>query len=431
MLRKFLTISLAICLLAIFGQTESFAQTKINFRKGKSSKTIVSTLKGNAEKSYSVNAYADQEIKIQLISKDSRIRVAGEGGPTGGVFDSVEGVNTFRIYNNSKLRTKFTIIVSIKDIVNATEKQVLFDKGTSSKIIKSSVGKGLIRVFTLNAKEGQTIEAKIESQFGKVLINEEEGARWLQMDAKNGANKIEIVNKGNTRSAYTLTFTIKDKPLPKATRVNFAKETTSKTIDLVMNKYQMKSYFVINVKKDQFIDVQVMSGEAAKRVGTQVIESRSIKLHNWVDDVGYLTMEANGNGDVVFEISKNDEKYLSSKMKVTIKDNPNTTINRIKFDKGKSSKTIDLVMGVGTKSRKFVIGAAKGQTINVDIMTKNAVERIAMNLNNGVDNQDDWLDGFGYLMVTTGRSGDYVIEVIKLDKKYLEAKMKISIKADK
>ena len=322
MLRKVLLISLAIGLFAVLTPAEVSAQTRIKFDKNKSSKSIVSRIEGNSRISFALNAFEDQEIRIQIKSNNSSVRLEDEGGPTGGVFDAVEGVNTFGIYNTSDKSTDYTLIVSVNDVVNAAEKIVRFDFGKYSKTIKSSVGKGLIRVFVLRARKGQAIQAKITSQFGKVLINEEEGATSLVQDAKDGENRIEIVNKGNTRSAYTLTFTIKDKPLPKATRINFAKGATSKTIDLVMNRYQMKRYFVINVKQDQFIDIQVMSGDAAKRVGMLVVENRSIKMHNWVDDVGYLTMEADGNGDVVFEISKNDEEYLASKMKVTIKDRP-------------------------------------------------------------------------------------------------------------
>lgn len=320
MIRKFLVISFVISLFIIFAQTETSAQTRVKFKRGATSGKIIGRLQPNENRNFVLSAYEGQEIRVKVISKNGRVKVEGEGGPTENVFDAVAGNNVIRIYNNGKYRSSFTAVFTVSDIVNIAPKEIFFEKGKSSKTIKSTIGGNLGRAFILGAKKGQTITAKIISKENRVIINEEEGATSLTLDATDGANRIDIINKSKYRSSYSINFSIRDKKLSPPIRINFERGKSSKTIDLVMNAYQ--------------------------------------------------------------------------------------------------------------KSKKFVVGAGKGQTINIDIETKDAMERIAMNLDNAVDNEDDWLDGFGYLMVTTGRTGDYVFEVIKLDEKYLSAKMKISIKSD-
>lgn len=199
----------------------------------------------------------------------------------------------------------------------SAQTRVNFAKGSSSKTIKSIIAPNAIRSFVLGARSGQLIEARITSKGKRVLINEETGASWLQMDAKDGDNIIEIVNRSSYRSSFTLTFSIKEKPKPKPIRIN--------------------------------------------------------------------------------------------------------------FDRGKSSKTLDLEMFMYKKSKRFVVGAAKNQAIIVSIETPESVERIAMDANNAENEIDEWIDGFGSLRIKTGRNGDYIFEVIKLDQKYLKAKMKVTI----
>jgi len=317
MLRKFLLTSLVLSLFIILAESEVSAQTRVKFNTGGSSKRISSTIKPNASREFVLQAFEGQEIKLTLISKNDRVKVEGEGGMTENVFDAIDGANVIRVYNDSKYRTRFSATFTITDIVNAPEKRVEFDKGKSSKMIKSTIGGNLVRVFVLNAREGQEIEAKITSKNKRVMINEEEGARWLKMDAKQGDNKIEVVNKSNKRSAYAISFAIREKKRPAPTRITFDKGKYEKTIDLTMNRYQKEKRFVVGASAVQTINILI--GSDSERVTLNLENGGDID--DWLDGSGYLRISTGRDGDFIFSVRKADDVFFQSKMKISIVDN--------------------------------------------------------------------------------------------------------------
>lgn len=199
----------------------------------------------------------------------------------------------------------------------SAQTRVSFQKGSSTKTITSTVKPYGIRAFVLRAKAEQLIEAKITSTKKRVLINEEEGASWLQLESKAGDSTIEIVNRSKYRSRFTITFTIKDKPKPKPIRISFDKGKSSKTIDLEMFRYKKSKRYVVTAKKNQAIVVTIETTDAVERIAMDANNAKS-HLDEWVDGFGSLRIRTGRDGDYVFEVIKLDEKYLKTKMKISI-----------------------------------------------------------------------------------------------------------------
>lgn len=109
----------------------------------------------------------------------------------------------------------------------------------------------------------------------------------------------------------------------------------------------------------------------------------------------------------------------------------------ITFAKGTSEKTLTIT--VSAKGEKlYSITVKKGQVINVgvssdiNISKTNEFPAISTNLNNGVENADNWQDGEGYLSILAGRNGAYIINVANSDKKRARTfKLKVSVSNNK
>ncbi len=208
-------------------------------------------------------------------------------------------------------------LVGIFENEVSAQTRVSFQKGSSTKTITSTIKPYGIRAFVLRAKAEQLIEAKITSTKKRVLINEEEGASWLQLESKAGDNTIEIVNRSKYRSRFTITFTIKDKPKEKPIRINFDKGKSSKTIDLEMFRYKKSKRYVVRANKNQAIIVSIETPEAVERIAMDADNAKN-GVDEWVDGFGSLRILTGRNGNYIFEVIKLDEKYLKAKMKVTI-----------------------------------------------------------------------------------------------------------------
>lgn len=94
----------------------------------------------------------------------------------------------------------------------------------------------------------------------------------------------------------------------------------------------------------------------------------------------------------------------------------------VSFAKGASEKTLTITVKPNA-ANKYSISVKKDQVINVgvegDINVSKTTEFpvISINLNNGVENVDNWQDGEGYLSVLAGKNGKYIVSVFNSDKK--------------
>ncbi len=125
------------------------------------------------------------------------------------------------------------------------------------------------------------------------------------------------------------------------------------------------------------------------------------------------------------EATDEKEEKASKETKTEVEKPGSNGPTAIKFDKGKSSKTMNVSLK-GDESRKFTIDVGKGQVINVTLQGEGE-KSASVNLLNGKDGVDNWEDGFGYLSILTGRKGIYTIEIKAQNGKNLSFPMKVAV----
>ena len=94
----------------------------------------------------------------------------------------------------------------------------------------------------------------------------------------------------------------------------------------------------------------------------------------------------------------------------------------IKFDRGKSSKTVSVSLSKG-QSKRYSLDVGKGQVINVEALTDGST----INLVNGKQGVDKWEDGEYGLSVLTGRKGVFVIEIANQFDEDVNIPLKVTI----
>ncbi|MBS1792657.1 MAG: hypothetical protein JSS81_02315 [Acidobacteria bacterium] len=82
---------------------------------------------------------------------------------------------------------------------------------------------------------------------------------------------------------------------------------------------------------------------------------------------------------------------------------------RISFAKGTSEKTVSVTLPAKGE-RSFVLAVDKNQALIVEILGDLGLA-VSVNLVNGRDGVDNWLDAEGGLEVLTGRKGDYIFSI--------------------
>ncbi|HRH42113.1 MAG TPA: hypothetical protein PKY82_10745 [Pyrinomonadaceae bacterium] len=109
----------------------------------------------------------------------------------------------------------------------------------------------------------------------------------------------------------------------------------------------------------------------------------------------------------------------------------------IQFAKGASSKTMTVTIKPNSET-KYSITVKKGQVINIGVSGDIGVSKtndfpvIHTNLDNGVDDVDNWQDGEGYLSILAGKNGKYIFTVSNSDKKRARTfKMEVKVSNNK
>lgn len=94
----------------------------------------------------------------------------------------------------------------------------------------------------------------------------------------------------------------------------------------------------------------------------------------------------------------------------------------VTFAKGAVEKTMTVtVKANGTN--KYSLSVKKDQVINVGVEGDIGVSKtndfpvVSINLDNGVENVDNWQDGEAYLSILAGKNGKYIVSVFNSDKK--------------
>lgn len=162
MLRKLLVTTFAIAFFAVFLGTETSAQTRVYFKKGSSTGTIVSTIKGNGSRRFVLGAKEGQSINARITSTKNRVIINEEEGATNITFDAQDGDNWVEIYNRSKYRTRFRIVFTIKGKKLIPPTRVNFEKGKESKIIDLQMERYKKKKrYVVRARKGQQLTVKM------------------------------------------------------------------------------------------------------------------------------------------------------------------------------------------------------------------------------------------------------------------------------
>lgn len=92
---------------------------------------------------------------------------------------------------------------------------------------------------------------------------------------------------------------------------------------------------------------------------------------------------------------------------------------RIAFNKGANWGAVNITLAAGA-SQKFVVGAKKGQTMDVEVSSKDT----SVNLIKG---KAQTTEDFGYLNAELQADGDYIFEVKNSTKKEIKTSVKVTI----
>ncbi len=308
--------------------------------------------------------------------------------------------------------------------VQAQTTRVNFTKGSSSGTVRSTIKGASERNFVLGAAKGQEIKVEINSKNGNVRVQDEDGKIEVAreggltkntFDAISGDNIIRIYNISTVNEDFTAVFTITNSSKKAPTRVSFKKGASSATLNLKIAGDGEREV-VLGAEEGQEIRVKITSKNNAV-----LVEGEGGLTENIFDAV---------DGDNVIRIYNDTNRSVNFTAIFTIKTLVNQPATRVNFDKGKFSKTIKLAMSGSENSKRFVIRANANQTVNIKIGSEWDSQRITMNLENGVDGKDEWVDGQGYLIISTGRNGDFIFTVRKADDSSFATNMKVFIGND-
>jgi hypothetical protein len=108
---------------------------------------------------------------------------------------------------------------------------------------------------------------------------------------------------------------------------------------------------------------------------------------------------------------------------------------KIVFARGAFSKTISTTIASG-RGKSYSVSVRSGQVITVDLFgdiatsKSNSFPIVYVNLDNGVNGEDQWIDGEGYLSILTGFDGKYIFTVDNGSKRSRSVKFKVTITDD-
>jgi hypothetical protein len=105
---------------------------------------------------------------------------------------------------------------------------------------------------------------------------------------------------------------------------------------------------------------------------------------------------------------------------------------QIQFSKGSTSKSIKVTIPAKTE-KLYSLRVKQDQVINfsvsgdINVSSSERFPVISLNLQNGVDGIDEWLDGEGFLSVLAGRSGLFEVSVVNSSDRARTFTMKVSV----
>lgn len=109
---------------------------------------------------------------------------------------------------------------------------------------------------------------------------------------------------------------------------------------------------------------------------------------------------------------------------------------KIMFAKGASSKTMTITVPAKSE-RKYSLAVSAEQVINIGVSGDIGVSKtndfpvISINLDNGVEDEDQWQDGEGYLSVLTSRKGTYIFGVYNSSNRPRTFTMEVEVTNDR
>lgn len=107
-------ISIKLLILAAFlfvASSDLFAQTRINFARGRTSASVSGRINGEMDRSYVLSARNGQWLTASVSSRNGCVQF--NNGSTGISYETGNGNNYLYIYNRCRNTTSFTITVSI------------------------------------------------------------------------------------------------------------------------------------------------------------------------------------------------------------------------------------------------------------------------------------------------------------------------------
>jgi hypothetical protein len=108
---------------------------------------------------------------------------------------------------------------------------------------------------------------------------------------------------------------------------------------------------------------------------------------------------------------------------------------KVVFARGAFSKTISTTIA-SSRGKSYSVSVRSGQLITVYLFGDIAHSKsesfpiVSVNLDNGINGEDQWIDGEGYLSILTGRDGKYIFTVRNGSKRSRSVKFKVTITDD-
>jgi hypothetical protein len=105
----------AVLMILVTTNTVTFSQTRINFRRGRSSATVSGTLRAGGSRMYVLRAAEGQTLYARISSGNGRVTITGANGRGFKDYEiiTVSGDNSVGIYNSGGA-TRFTLTVIIR-----------------------------------------------------------------------------------------------------------------------------------------------------------------------------------------------------------------------------------------------------------------------------------------------------------------------------
>ena len=115
MLKKTGLRALTLALALILSGSDLMAQSRINFRRGRSSATVNGSIGARGYREYTLNGRAGQVMTIRITSGNGAV-VVNAGSASGRSFslDMSGGDHLLSIVNTGRSATRFTLTVSIR-----------------------------------------------------------------------------------------------------------------------------------------------------------------------------------------------------------------------------------------------------------------------------------------------------------------------------